>query len=440
MPASARLRTPLLVAVLALLAVFGAAPARAAELGLVTDLTWGAAPADKDREYAILDELGARWIRLNANWAEIERSPGAYNAWSLGQLDEAVRRNRAAGRQVVIMIGESPAWASGSSYEDTPPRDRADYARFAGFIAHRYAGAGIAGYEIWNEENTSRFWGRRTPDASAYVGLLRAASAAVRGADRGAKVVFGGLSTNDSAYVKAAYDAGAQGLFDVMALHPYTCDARPDVISRGSDGSVAPSSFLGYRQVRRLMVARGDRLPMWFTEMGWSTSSGPCGVSEAQQADRLATAASLMKQDAYVRAAMIYNLRNNYWNADRDTLEARYGLMTTGFRPKPAFAVFRALAHGRPRATRARLTLHTASRGRGRRARVAVAGRVRGTRGHARVAIELRHSGRRTARRVITARSGTFRVALRPRHQGRYRAVARLVRRPHVHTSRTFSL
>jgi hypothetical protein len=150
--------------------------------------------------------------------------------------------------------------------------------------------------------------------------------------------------------------------------------------------------------------------------------------------------------------------------------------MTTGFSPKPAFAVFRALAHGQavrssldaPVATptapvttppaagtpapvkpgkpakpakakaagarHARLTLRTKRHG----TRIAVAGRVRGTSRRARVAIELRRSGHRAAHRVVTARRGSFRVALRPRRQGRYRAVARLVRRPHVHTSRFF--
>ena len=163
----------------------------------------------------------------------MERERGVYNAWSLEQIDTAVRRNLdRRDAAIVLMVGEAPQWASGSTYQDTPPQDVADYARFVGFLAERYAGLGIAGYEIWNEPNISRFWGNRTPDAAAYVSLLQAASAAVRGADPETKVVFGGLSTNDVPYVRAAYAAGAKGLFDVMALHPYTCDERIDVLSR----------------------------------------------------------------------------------------------------------------------------------------------------------------------------------------------------------------
>ena len=344
-----RLPASLLCALALLLAA--PAGAHAVELGLVTDLTWGAAPADQEREYAALGDLGVRWVRVEVNWAEVEPQRGAYHAWSLQQIDSAIRRNRAAGRQVVVMIGKAPQWASGSADHGTPPRDVADYARFAAFLARRYAGQGAAGYEIWNEQNIGRFWGGR-PDAAAYVRLLRAARAAIRGADRRAKIVFGGLSTNDLDYVRAAYAAGAKGQFDVMALHPYSCEARIDDPKRDAAGVLRSSSFLGYRAVRDFMVARGDAKPMWFTELGWSTTGQACGVSEAEQAERLETSVALMARDPYVRAAMFYNLRNNYWLADADTTEARYGLLTTDFRRKPAYYEFRATARRSARAAR----------------------------------------------------------------------------------------
>jgi hypothetical protein len=369
-----------LFAVLAL----AAPPARAVELGLVTDLTWGAAAADQEREYAALDDLGARWVRVEVNWAEVEPSRGAHHAWSLEQIDAAVRRNRAAGRQVVVMIGKAPQWASGAADQGTPPRDPADFARFAAFMARRYASDGVAGYEIWNEPNIGRFWGGR-PDAASYVALLRAARAAIRAADPGARIVFGGLSTNDLAYVRAAYAAGAKGLFDVMALHPYSCDAFP-------------GSFLGYRAVRELMVARGDARPMWFTELGWSTTSEPCGVSEAAQAERLEASIGLMDRDPYVQAVMFYNLRNNYWLRDADTTEARYGLLTSDFRAKPAYAALRAAAQ------------RTAA------------------------ALPRGNDGRRV--RVAAVHGGRFSVNLRRLGRGRWHALAELVDQPHVRAAR----
>lgn len=400
-------------------------PARAVELGLVTDLTWGAAAADQEREYAALDDLGARWVRVEVNWAEVEPSRGAYHAWSLEQIDAAVHRNRAAGRQVVVMIGKAPQWASGSADHGTPPRDPADFARFAAFMAQRYAADGVAGYEIWNEPNIGRFWGGR-PDAAAYVALLRAAGAAIRAADPGTRIVFGGLSTNDLAYLRAAYAAGAEGLFDVMALHPYSCEERIDDVKRDGDGVIVPGSFLGYRAVREFMLAQGDARPMWFTELGWSTTSEPCGVSEAAQAQRLQASVELMDRDPYVQAVMFYNLRNNYWLGDTDTTEARYGLLTSDFRAKPAYAAFRVAAAPQ------RLRL----RARGHRAGAHLSGRVSGG-AAARVRVTLRRRGKHARRvRLAAVRGGRFSVSLRRLGPGRWHALAELVDHPHVRAAR----
>ena len=182
--------------------------------------------------------------------------------------------------------------------------------------------------------------------------LLRAARAAIRAADRRAKIVFGGLSTNDLDYVRAAYAAGAKGQFDVMALHPYSCEARIDDPKRDASGALRSNSFLGYRAVRDFMVARGDAKPMWFTELGWSTTGEACGVSEAEQAERLETSVALMARDPYVRAAMFYNLRNNYWLARRR--HDRGALRTAHHRLPPQARVLRVPGHGPPFARAAR--------------------------------------------------------------------------------------
>jgi hypothetical protein len=203
------------------------------------------------------------------------------------------------------------------------------------FLAKRYRGVGVAGYEIWNEPNISRFWGWRTPSPRRYAKLLRVAFRAVRAGDPRARVVFGGLSTGDTAYVRAAYAAGARNRFDVMAIHPYTCDADITVPASGRRGA-----FLAYRDVRAVQLQRDDPTPMWFTEFGWSTAGGGCGVSLAGQSERLTSAVALMARDPYVQAAM--------WYGHRDMMGSRYGLVTSTWQPKPAYATFRALAAGSP--------------------------------------------------------------------------------------------
>lgn len=346
------IRAALLTLVLACALGAAAGGARAAEVGVVADLTWGATPFEQDRTTAEIRASGARWVRLSIQWKNIEQAlPGVYDVWWLAHVDRAVALANAAGLNVLMLVYDAPAWASGSAARTTP-RDPADYARFLGFVADRYRGR-IQAYEIWNEQNLARFW--TSPSASAYTQLLRAAYPAVKAADPAATVVFGGLSTSDYGYVEAAYAAGAKGYFDAMAVHPYTyCGTgSPDEVRRGGDGRITRDSFLGYREVRASMLARGDDRPIWITEFGWNTSTASCdpaagrwqgGVSEAAQATHLARAYQLFAADAYVGPAFAYNFRNNYWQGDADEPEARYGLVRTDFSPKPALEALRAAA------------------------------------------------------------------------------------------------
>jgi glycosyl hydrolase family 39 (putative alpha-L-iduronidase) len=213
-----------------------------------------------------------------------------------------------------------------------------------GFLAERYKGK-VEAYEIWNEENLPRFWSTG-PDPARYVELLKAAHAAIKQSDPAAKVVFGGLSTNDYEFLERAYDSGAKGHFDVMSVHPYNCDERPEAATRRPDGRMSLGSFSAYREVRDSMLAREDDKPIWFTEFGWSTTTARCGVSEATQAEYLTRAYDLVEQDPYVQVALWHNLRNNYWDYDGETIEARYGLLRTDFSPKPAYDALRSDSAG----------------------------------------------------------------------------------------------
>jgi hypothetical protein len=246
-----------------------------------------------------------------------------------------------------MLISTSPRWASGSSNKQAPPRNPASLRRFAHHIAARWAGR-VEAYEIWNEENIDRFWPtRQGPSARAYTRLLRAAHRGIKSADRHALVVFGGTANNDYGFLSHAYAAGARGAFDVMAVHPYTCTTPTHVVWAGR--RMHKSSFLAYREVRRTMVHHGDRhKQIWFTEFGWSTHAGPCGVSQAQQSAYLARAVQLIQRNPYVHVALWYGWRNLYWMHDANSLESQFGLVTAAGAPKASLYTFRMLAFEGP--------------------------------------------------------------------------------------------
>jgi len=336
-------------------ASFPGTPAHAAEKGLSVDLTWGASDADKTRTQSAIADLGARWVRLTVNWNDAEPTvKGLYNSWWLAEYDKALNAALAAGARPIVVVSGTPAWANGGKAMNAPPVRSSDFADFLRFISARL-GDRVDAWEIWNEPNTTRFW---TGTIAQYVTLLQAAYPAVKTGDPGSTVLFGGLSLGDWPWVRDAYAAGAKGAFDAMAVHPYTyCGSTgPDEV-RMSNGRITRDSFTSYREVRAEMTAAGDGgKSIWATEFGWNTSTKPCdpangywagGVTETQQAANITRAYEILAQDAYVPVAVLYNARNNYWSADADTGEARFGLMRTDFSAKPGYAAFKRVRRSR---------------------------------------------------------------------------------------------
>jgi Cellulase (glycosyl hydrolase family 5) len=409
----------------------------------VPDLTWGIPSSDVAPTQAAISELGAKWVRLEFRWYEGEPQKGSYSAATLRKWDDAVAAAQAAGARIVAMVHRAPGWASGASGTMSPPKDPADYADFMRFLVARYRGK-VAAWEIWNEQNTSRFW-PGGPDPVEYTRLLQAAYTAVKTTDPTSLVLFGGLAYSDYPFVERSYAAGAKGYFDAMAVHPYSLSRAPEEVWTAG-GRIATNSFSGYREVRASMLARGDDKPIWFTEFGWSTTSASRGVSAEQQADYLRRALCFVERDPYVKVALWYNLRNNFWNDDADSWETQLGLMRTTFDRKPSYYAFRDYdpaacprpaapttpAAGPPppspsTAAKRRTRVLMRVKRRPRRSRVAlVSGRVRGA-GPGQLELHLQRVGKTRGARNARPRGlrlrpdGSFRGRLRLRRPGLWR-------------------
>lgn len=314
--------------------------ARAAEKAVSTDLAWGIPSSEFAPTGQAISDVGARWVRIEFRWNEAEpSSKGSYDPNIIARYDKAIDTARSAGANVLVFVNGSPRWASGSRIPMMKPQNPADYGDFIRFVATRYAGK-VSAWEVWNEENTSRFW-PSGPSPSAYVPLLKAGYSAVKSVDPSALVVFGGVSQNDYSYIEGAYAAGAKGYFDVMAVHPYPGPNAPEDVWY-SNGRIGPMAFTGFREVRSSMLARGDDKPIWLTEFGWSTTTTESwGVTQSQQADYLTRAYRLLESYPYVAIAYWYNLRNNFWDQDADTWETQLGLMRTDFTHKQSYAAFK---------------------------------------------------------------------------------------------------
>jgi Big-like domain-containing protein len=292
---------------------------------------------------AALDEAAATGAKQIRVFALRDQFPGHY-----ADFRTALAGARARGMSVVFVLMGS---GRGSDTDPGP------FARWAGeFSAQMAQAGGAAAYEVWNEPDEPEFW-RGPPDAGRYVRILKAAYPRIRAGDPGAKVLLGSLTGNNHRWLRGLYSRGVRGSFDAVAVHTDTaCRVEPPSAFIRDGGRVSRWSFLGFRSVRDVMVARGDGAkPIWMTELGWSTATSPCargawagrkpaGVSEAVQAAHLAEAYRCLANYPYVESALWFTLDDTAGHGDE--LD-NYGLRREDGSRKPAWDAFRSLAlHG----------------------------------------------------------------------------------------------
>jgi Glycosyl hydrolase catalytic core len=308
MPARRRL-LPLLLLLLALTTALAVVPTASATTGKVPrsffgtmfdgPLLDGHAPFAKELSLVHRTRIG--YIRAAVIWRIVEPTRPASSAPA--DVDAAIdfsstdqlMRQAAYQRVAVLPVPKiAPDWASSNPGQlSAPPSDPRDFADFLGALARRYGPRGtfwsenpalprfpIRSWQVWNEPNLTTEWDAK-PWAPSYVALLRSARQALKAVDPHARVVLAGLPNRSWEALRTLYDAGARGLFDAAAIHPYTAKVA-NVIEL-------------VRRMRKVMNAHGDRrVPLWVTELGWPSArkdhAAGIGTTRKGQAKRLTSA------------------------------------------------------------------------------------------------------------------------------------------------------
>jgi hypothetical protein len=281
-------------------------------LGVVTDgpLTHNATYASADEWNRIADS-GAESVRAAFFWRDAQ--PASASETSFATYDAIVLAAAARGLDVLPVLQGTPDWAALNPGDPgSPPRSTGDFARFLTQLVTRYGPRGsfwaehpevtrrpIRAWQIWNEPNITRYWNVASW-APPYVKLLKAAHAALRHADPGAKTILAGLPNESWVALRRIYDAGGRNAFDVIALHPYT--SKPSNVMRL------------IRYARDEMRRRHDlKKSIWLTELSWPASegktTGPRGftTTDAGQASRLKRVlALLVRERTKMRIGRVY--------------------------------------------------------------------------------------------------------------------------------------
>lgn len=340
-----------LIATLAASLISGAS-ARA-EVGVNADLLWNVSLADQTRELLLLEELGVKHVRLSLDWNAIEpNGKGIYNVGWLTELDAAVAAARAAGQDILLVLdGKTPYWASSDPAKVTdasgkrwntgyPPTRPEDFGDFAAYVAAHFAALGVGSVQLWNEQNMAANW-RPAPDAAGYARLLQAAAPKIRARAPGMRIVMGGLSQNDSGFLRGVYAAGAGSSFDVVATHTYPGKAPNECWTE--NGAKSRNAFCSIDDLRAVMTDNGDASkPVWITEVGYSTYASEWGYTPEQQAANVALTLQEVAARPWIQRAYWYQLRSVYWLRDDPAdWEANLGLVRSDYSRTPAFDALR---------------------------------------------------------------------------------------------------
>ena len=346
---------------------------------------------DAARYVSLIKNGGATSLRTDVSWASVEATPGRFN-WS--EPDEVISEAASHRLNVLMIVDTSPLWESGGSSSRSnwlwlPPRSPAAYGAFAAAVAARYGTGGafwrehshlprypLAGIEMWNEENTSDFWGNESPNPMVYAAMVKAAYVRIKQANPTVTVLIGGLASvggyNDVAcnnqkgtghdhaawnglnYLQALYANGLHGYFDAVAWHVYNYWSGASAAGMLAYNRCSAWSQMASTPVsaRSLMDSHGDAdKRLWITETGAPTcvpgAAYTC-VSSAQQATLAHDEAEQWRSFSWAGGFYWYDIRDDSGAATDP--ESHFGTVSATNIPKPAycalFDVWRVLSNG----------------------------------------------------------------------------------------------
>lgn len=291
-----------------------------------------------NRDLSLIAATGAKWLRFDVAWAEVEKVQGAYD-WEM--VDRVVGAAKQRGLRLLATLAYTPEWARPPGTDDktapTTDEQRAAYGVFAQSATARYL-LDIDAWELWNEQNIVQFWAPK-PDARSYVALAHQASVGIRSVDPDAVILLGGLapaqdgatSSSPMTYLRAVYDAGIAPDITAVAIHPYAFPRGPLASS---------NLFQQLPELHDVMREHGDEAKqIWATEYGAPTG-GPSDqrVTEAQQAQFVVDAFNQAAEWPWMGPLFWYSHRDKGTNpGDR---EDHFGLWRVDFSTKPAYDVF----------------------------------------------------------------------------------------------------
>jgi hypothetical protein len=280
-----------------------------------------------------MNELGNEWIRLEFDFY----SPDSLTKHDL--LIDLCRKNNI--RILGLLTGSVPGNLANLFF---PGRKfipvTAAFGRYQHYVQKtvgRYKGA-ISRWEVWNEENSLRFWIDK-PNPSHYASLLQETYNQIKNIDSRSEVVFGGIMGDDrrklapfqvTEFVRKCLEERKNLSFDYLNFHPYLMDCYfswknmswyKQEMRRKIEGIVSYSQSLSSRKIL-------------FTEFGISTKWVRLSSQEIAEIYKYIYALSQKNNIDIYFWALFDSPVHSY---EIGTPENGFGLLDANLDPKPVF-------------------------------------------------------------------------------------------------------
>jgi hypothetical protein len=182
-----------------------------------------------------------RVITNETTWYGLEPRRGQ---WRFEALDAAIALAEKHGVQVILTLGNPPAWASARPHDDdvgrgllSQPAQVADWRRYVQTLAQRYRGR-IHYYELWNEpkfRDVEKRIGRSVPFGGSSMDMVQLAQTTrdiLTAEDPKAKLISPSFDGEESGIerLRAFLKAGGGSYVDVVGFHFYV--VKPERIAQ----------------------------------------------------------------------------------------------------------------------------------------------------------------------------------------------------------------
>lgn len=237
---------------------------------------------ERDRLLNQMAAQGARDVRINVIYGKVHKPDGS---WDFSAHDELVNALRARGMRpqftLIATPRYNPADDQSLSFAHNDPKM---WKSFATATAQHFKGR-VRRYEIGNEQNFDAFQAgaQENPRQAgrSYRNIYRAGYSGVKGTDRGAEVLLGGLTSGggDPAQFMRGLLGGKRILTAGLGYHPYAGAGGWDINSLGD----LQNTLRKYKLAGKLQTAAGKQAGLYITEMGRMRGSMPEAQRIAQE-------------------------------------------------------------------------------------------------------------------------------------------------------------